>query len=515
MAGSKLLLDTNIFIALEDPTIVPPAVARLAQKASLHGLSIFLDEACIEDVHRDTNLERRAATLSKLQKFTVLEHIAHRPPDIQMSRFGQISGDNDRCDLLMLDTLDLGIVDFLITEDTGIHRRAERASLRNRVFTDREALGWMQRTYEPKDFRLRYIVARKAHQISVDDPIFVSLRADYEHFDEWFAKCRCVHRDCWIVEIENHLAGLVIRKDEPHAEAQTDHPGPRILKICTLKMKPEYQGERFGEQLLKKILWFAQGNLYDLIYLTVFPRQELLISLLSRFGFQVTKKQPNGELVMERPMLTGALPSVADRESALVLDFRAYPRFYDGHRVRKYVIPIRPEFHIILFPEIAEAPELPLFPSEPYLVTARSAIDRTPGNTIRKVYICRSPTRTLAAGDILLLYLSKSPDLIRSQCLTTVGIVEEAQLAESTDELVRLVGRRSVYARESIDSMRASKDSPVLVIDFLLSGHLKPPLSLEVLLKSGAFISNPPQSIKNLNESTFDGLRPAICVDFS
>jgi hypothetical protein len=37
-------------------------------------------------------------------------------------------------------------------------------------------------------------------------------------------------------------------------------PPERILKVCTFKMKREYQGEKFGEQLLKKILWFAQGN---------------------------------------------------------------------------------------------------------------------------------------------------------------------------------------------------------------------------------------------------------------
>src|SRR5258706_16305668 len=119
MAGSKLLLDANIFIALEDPKIVPPAVATLAQKASLHRLSMFLDEACVEDVSRDRDLERRTATLSKLKKFPVLEGIAHRPPDVQVSRFGRVQDDNDRCDVLMLGTLDLGIVDFLVTEDIG------------------------------------------------------------------------------------------------------------------------------------------------------------------------------------------------------------------------------------------------------------------------------------------------------------------------------------------------------------------------------------------------------------
>ena len=185
MASSKLLLDTNIFISLEDAAIVPASVAALAQKAALYGLSLFLHEASILDVQRDANLTRRAGTLSKLQKFQVLRDIAHRAPDELIARFGSVRNDNDRCDVCLLDTLDLNIVDFLITEDIGIHRRAEGAQLRNRVFTVREAIGWIQRTYEPKDIQLRHIAARKVHQIAADDPLFESLRQDYSAFDAW------------------------------------------------------------------------------------------------------------------------------------------------------------------------------------------------------------------------------------------------------------------------------------------------------------------------------------------
>ena len=62
----------------------------------------------------------------------------------------------------------------------------------------------------------------------------------------------------------------------------------------------------FGELLLKQVLWFAQRNKYDLTYLTAFPKQAFLIDLLSYYGFKETIKLPNGETVLEKPILIGA-----------------------------------------------------------------------------------------------------------------------------------------------------------------------------------------------------------------
>ena len=196
MAGLKFLVDTNVFIALEDPKIVPPLVAELAQKAQLHSIGLFLDEASIEDVNRDADVARRIITLSKLQKFPVLSRVAHKTAAELDNRFGPAHKPNDQCDVLMLDTLDLGVVDFLVSEDIGLHKRAVRANLHRRVFTVREALSWIQRTFDPREFRLPYIVSRKAHQISTANSLFDGLRDDYPGFDDWFAKCRRDHRDC-------------------------------------------------------------------------------------------------------------------------------------------------------------------------------------------------------------------------------------------------------------------------------------------------------------------------------
>lgn len=517
MTGIKLLLDTNIFIALEDPKVVPPAVAALSQKVQQHGIAVFLHEASFEDVNRDRDTERRNIIRSKLAKFRILERVAHRSERVLADRFGPVKSTNDRTDVLMLDALELGVVDFLVTEDIGIHKRAQRAGLRDRVFTVREALAWIQRTYDPREFPLPFIVSRQAHQIPLDDPIFGSLREDYEGFDAWFAKCRKQHRECWVVEISGQLAGIVIRKDEDHTEADTHYHGNRILKVCTFKMKPEYQGEKFGEQLLKQILWFAQANGYDLVYLTVFPKHELLISLLKTFGFEITKERANGELVIEKRIIHDKSVTLTEKESPLTLDLRVYPRFYDGPLVGKYIVPIQPRFHAVLFPEIDEATPLPLFKDEQFLlstVSATSRRDRTPGNTIRKVYICRSPTRNLSAGDIVLFYLSKSRHHLRSQSVTTLGVVEQVQLASSANQLIRLVGRRSVFSHEDLHEMHPSEESPILVIDFLLNGHFEPHVPISELRSAGVLTERPPQSIKRVSESAYQALRAATRLAF-
>jgi hypothetical protein len=54
-----------------------------------------------------------------------------------------------------------------------------------------------------------------------------------------------------------------------------------------------------------------------------------------------------------------------------------------------FCVPIRNEYHQKLFPELAIPFPLPLFGDEPdFIVPTRGS--RMPGNTIRKVYLCRA-----------------------------------------------------------------------------------------------------------------------------
>jgi len=229
MSEFKLLVDTNIIIGLEDPQPVQRSLAELVRLSAEHNVGLFVDGANYDDVSRDTDSARRTVTLSKLEKFQRLRGIPVSNAPELVARFGPVNSENDRSDVRLLAALDAKAVDFLVTEDIGLHRRADRAGFASSVLTADEALEWIKQTYRQKSVPLPYIVERKAYEISRDNTVFASLREDYPGFDEWFDKCRQQHRDCWVLEIGDEIAGLIVWKNETHTEANTLHPGPKIL----------------------------------------------------------------------------------------------------------------------------------------------------------------------------------------------------------------------------------------------------------------------------------------------
>jgi len=145
---------------------------------------------------------------------------------------------------------------------------------------------------------LPFVEETDAHTIPLTDPIFESLRDGYSNFDQWWVeKCVKAMRKCWIVVDESGLSGIVVRKDESQADTDARTPGQKILKVCTFKVRPERRGIKLGELLLKQVLWFAQPNHYEVVYLTTFPEQSTLIDLLEYYGFRCTYTAANGELV--------------------------------------------------------------------------------------------------------------------------------------------------------------------------------------------------------------------------
>jgi GNAT superfamily N-acetyltransferase len=318
MADFKLLVDTNVVIALEDPQPVQASLAELFRLCNEYSIGLFVDGANYDDVARDKNDQRRQITLSKLEKFQRLRDIPMRDEANLVARFGAIKSDNDRSDVRLLVALDSKAVDFLVTADIGLHKRAEKASLGSGVLTIEEALTWLKQSFAIKSVALPHVVERKAYELSQTDAMFASLRLDYPLFDQWFDKCKQQHRNCWTLEIDKEVAGLVIRKDETHAEAKTSHHGPKILKICTFKVREEFQGEKFGELLLKQVLWHAQHNSYDLAYITAFPKHAFLIDLLKYYGFQETMALESGEVLLEKPLLRGQLPTLSQPASILI-----------------------------------------------------------------------------------------------------------------------------------------------------------------------------------------------------
>ncbi|MFG6159173.1 GNAT family N-acetyltransferase [Halomonas sp. 1390] len=488
------LIDTNIIIGLEDNHAVEPVFSTFFSMAVKHGVGVFVHAAARDDILRDKDEKRRKVSLSKLEKFQVIDRVRGLTEEELGSSFGPLRKPNDLVDSTLLHALSIGAADFLVTQDKGLHLRARRYSseLGRRVLHIADAVELLKTTFEPKEIPVRFVEEVTANTIPLCDDIFDTLREDYPEFDRWWRnKCIREHRPCWVV-YDSGLAGLIVRKDEDPSKTDATLKAKKILKICTFKVKSEKRGTKLGELLLKKVFWYAQKNSYDLVYLTAYNTQEALIDLLEFYGFVQTEIKGDGEIIYEKRFSKRKLLR-SKNEDVYFLDRKSYPRFVTSPDIKFFGIPIKEEYHDTLFPDLKEVYQGDLFEC-----AGLGSGPRRPGNTIRKVYLCRSPSNLGRAGSLLFFYKGKSKGN-PSQALTAIGVLEEVALASSTKDLMRLTGGRSVYSEEELEGWGAS-ERPVKVINFLLVGYIEPAITLSELYSSHVFNNNPPQSIFEVRE---------------
>lgn len=509
MNATKILIDTNILIALEDPGVIDPVVAEFSRRCLDEGIGVHVHPSSLHDFDRDRDLQRRQASKSRHAKFPVLEAIPLPPMRELEEIYGTVRSDNDLIDVELLHALSVKAVDLLISQDSRLHRRVRGSDLEERVLTVSDAVIWLRALRGPDNAILPHVEEVKAYAISTKDPIFDTLSSSYPDFEGWWkTKCAAEHRSCWVVRGKNsHLDGLVVFKNESGDEIGLSS-NLLVLKLCTFKVADHAQGTKIGELLLKKALWHAQLNNFDAVYLTTFPAQTMLIDLMVKYGFDQINELDNGEILLKKTVSRVAV-CYGDNLDAYQIR-KNYPRFGLGEPVEIYSVPIQWKYFKSMFPEAAAIPSLPLFPEKGSLAVSEKT---SAGNTIRKVYLTKSRIQSLATGDVLFFYLSKHKYASHSQSITTVGVVESANRAYSSRELSRLVAGRSVYPQEDLDSM-IGDPSGLMVIDFLLIGHLIQPVHIAELIKNGA-LSAPPQSISRLGSSAKSLLRPSMAFGFA
>ncbi len=126
------------------------------------------------------------------------------------------------------------------------------------------------------------------------------------------------------------------------------------------------------------------------------------------------------------------------------------------------------------------------------------------GNAIKKAYLSHSRIKQLKPGDILLFYRSKD-----DQSITSLGVIEEVKVGMiETDEIIRFVGKRTVYSRDEIET----SPKPLIVILFRHHFHLKNSLKLTTLLASGIF-NGPPQSIMQISDEKYNVIKGLGGID--
>lgn len=493
---AKFLLDTNILIPVEDARATPEAYASLLRELQERNHEVWVHEANLDDIRRDQNVSRKAISLSKAGKYPRLEH-SWRDADQLARDFGQIKSPNDLSDAHLLSAVSDRLVDILVTEDNGLHLRAARVGLGDRVLTVRQTLDFIIGAYARVDYVLKSVARRYCYQLDPADPIFVSLQGDYDGFDAWMATCRERRRECWVVEDDRSIAALVIFKEESAQESPPNVHG-RTLKLCTFKVSETYRGGRLGEQLLRQAMWAAYDEGYDSTYLTVFRKQSALRSLIFQYGFRRVGKNARGELIYAKGW---------DRDRALTASDIATTRSNYPHWPSNFpeaqVIPVKPHWHDRLFPEAAS--RLAHMPGDLFSsVWAHGTPERSsPSNSLRKVYLGYTPTVRVEPGAIIAFYRSADNKLGVRSAVAAIGIAERFDEVVDYDHAISLTAKRTVYTNDDLEILVARGGLKALT--FLFYGYMDIPITSDVLIQQG-ILNGPPQSFVRLADQRLEKL---------
>lgn len=473
----RILLDTNIFIPLEDSSVnINDKLAEL-NKITLGKHQFLVHPATTLDLNRDKNQERRERITPRLKKYLELESPPLFDEGEEEDLMGKPKKDNDHVDNLILLALKKNCVHWLITEDNGIHKKAKRIGEQERVFRVDEAINSLLNLDSTKLILYPNIEDVFCYSIDLENALFNSLRNAYAGFDKWFSDCSKDGRKAWVCRENNKIQALCIYKNEIDPIVTIDKKSleGKVLKLCTFKVIK--YGYKIGELFLKQAFSYANINKIKHVYVTVEPdKHGRLEELFNDFGFYqygIDKKGRDVVLVKDFPQKL-----IQTNDTPLEYAIKYFPFVkINGNSV--YIVPIQPLYHEILFPESNRQQGL--------LTEINSA-----GNTIKKAYLCAASTKSIKEGDILFFYRTKD-----EMAITSYGIVEQFFIEDDAEKIFQWTSKRTVYPRKEIDKMVIK--GAVKIILFRLVGHISKPISFERLL-SQKIVNGNIQSITKISD---------------
>lgn len=486
----RFLLDTNILLPLEDSQI--PLIGSLANFVRLaheHGHQLVYHPASEDDIQRDTNQARRVETLARLRQYTRLQD--RLPCPWNTSNTNQ----NDAADNEILYALGCEAAHALVTQDRGIHDKARAIGLGNRVYTIQTAEDWLRRLHEQVSVHLPNVDEVSLYSLTplLGSEFFDSLRSGYLGFDNWFRESARRNTKAWVSwEQSGTLGAICIFKqqtDQTITQEGLILPGA-ALKLCTFKVGAAVQGKKIGELFLKAAFRYATANNLEHIFIHGdVDQHHFLFGLLKDFGFIHAGSHPGSDgrdavYVKKHPVQA---PVDNDLQAFEYLR-RYFPHFRDGNSVGKFIVPIRPEYHRILFADY----DSPVNRQMTLFLPSNSA-----GNAIKLAYLCHSQTKGVKPGDVVLFYRSED-----ERAITSLGVVEDYQTLRDAPEIARLVSRRTVYSMQDIEGMARK---PTKVMLFRLVRHFKSPPSHDWLLNNH-IISGNIQSIRTLSADAYNNI---------
>ncbi len=492
----RILLDTNIFIYREADHVISDDLQQLLSVLNKIKAELLIHPLSLGEIKRDRDTKRQAVMLSKIGAYLPLE----MPPVLEggsefFNIIDQKDNTHDLVDNHILYAVYKDAVDFLITEDRDIHKKAIKLGIDNSVLLIAEALSVFRGHLQKDSIIIPPALERKPiHNLNVGDPFFDSLKDEYPEFDELFKKIKREGRNCLVhYKDDGGIGALLIYKLEDEA-IDTIPPIPKKKRIKLSTLKVAQFGYKIGELFIKLSIDIAVSNGVSEVYLTHFVQSDdRLIELITEYGFSHSGINSRREAIYIKKLF----PETTKTKQFLPFDITRfyYPSYYDGIDVKKFIIPIRPRYHSRLFTNYKDR-QIELAESVGYFIIE--------GNTIKKAYICNSRIKRMAQGDIIIFYVSERRQLI------SVGIVEAIYGGlQDYQNIIKLVGKRTVY---SVNEIQSIARKPSLVILFWQYWHLMQPLSY-LRLKGMGILKGPPRSIMRISDNNYSLIKEAGGID--
>lgn len=491
----RILIDTNIFIYREDDKELPVNLQNMLSTITKLGAQLLIHPSSLEDIKQDKNIIRRNIMLSKVKVYPLLKNPPNPDSDaiflssvISNSKGGKVTID-DR----ILYSVYRNAVDFLITEDKGIHTKAKAINTGHRVFNIDDAASFLNQLIIKDEIQKPPALREdQVYNLNIDDPFFNPIKEDYPEFTDWFKKISREGRKCWVhYDTSSNIDALLVYKIENESIiSKPPLPKRRRIKLCLLKV--DFMGYKIGELFIKLVVNLAIINKIQEVYLSCFPKnEEHLFELINEYGFKQVSINARGENIYIKRLI----PDKIEQISSLYLAKKYYPCYCDGKSIKKFIVPIKPQYHSKLFTDF-QGRQITLFEQAGEFIIE--------GNTIKKAYICHSKIKSIRPGDIICFYLSGR------KMVTSIGIIEQVQTnLQNLDYILLLVAKRTVYSKKELEYL---VEKPCTVILFIHSWHLANTISLKILQEK-KMLKTAPRSIISISEKCYSFIKNKGGID--
>lgn len=486
----RVLLDTNIIVHREASKVYNKDIGLLFNWLDKLHYEKCVHPVTIEEIKTYKDSDVVDTMKIKLENYNVLKTVSQDLTQIAHLRTHD-KNSNDSNDTTILNELLNNRVNFLITEDKGLHRKAKYLGIEERVYKIDSFIEKL--VFEnPGLTEYKVLSVKKEYfgNINLNDSFFDSFKEDYAEFESWFNSK--ADKESYVCLIGGEVKAFLFLKVETESENYNDIT-PRFapkkrLKIGTFKVAST--GLKLGERFLKVIFDNALINHVDEIYVTIFDKreeQQRLVDLLEEWGFLYwgTKTTKNGvENVYVRDFSKNIKENPRD----------CYP--YIKRNSRIFLNPIWPDYHTELFPDSYLNNESPM-----------DYIENQPHrNAIKKIYISRSFNRNLVSGDVILFYRTGG---YHQSVISTIGVVENAITdIQSEEEFIRLCRKRSIFSDDELKKWwNYNPRNRPFIVNFLYTDTFPmPKVNLKRLIEIGLIksVEDAPRGFVQIKNDKFE-----------